>query len=38
MMTENVNPKDILEWYIWAGVEETCGDVPFDIGKNEPKQ
>ena len=37
MMTENVNPKDILEWYIWAGVEETCGDVPFDIGKNEPK-
>lgn len=28
-MTEEMDPKQILEWYMLAGVEETAGDEPF---------
>lgn len=28
-MSDNLGIKDILEWYLTAGVDETCGDVPF---------
>lgn len=28
-MSENLNVKEILEWYLTAGVDETCGEVPF---------
>ena len=28
-MTEEMDTKQILEWYILSGVEETAGDVPF---------
>lgn len=28
-MTEELNLKQLIEWYITAGVEETAGDVPF---------
>lgn len=24
-----MNAKEILEWYLCAGVDETCGDIPF---------
>ena len=27
--------KEILEWYMLAGVEETCGDIPFASIKEE---
>ena len=36
-MSDNLNAKDILEWYLWAGVDETCGDIPF-ILKPEAKK
>lgn len=29
IMTEDMKLKQILEWYMLAGVEETAGDVPF---------
>ena len=29
MMTENMDVRQILEWYLCAGVDETCGDVAF---------
>ena len=28
-MTEQIDIKQILEWYLWAGVDETCGSEPF---------
>ena len=31
MMKDNMNIKDILEWYIWAGVDETCGEIPLSL-------
>lgn len=30
-MTENLNLKEILDWYISAGVDETLGDIAFGI-------
>lgn len=32
-MNENMNIKQILEWYTDAGVDETCGGVPFGLDK-----
>ena len=29
MIDENLSVKDILEWYVWAGVDETLGEAPF---------
>lgn len=29
MMTEALNVKEILEWYLCAGVDETCGEEAF---------
>ena len=29
IMSEELNLKQLIEWYIAAGVEETAGDVPF---------
>ena len=37
MITEEMNTKDILEWYLQAGVEETCGNVAFNIYAKENK-
>ncbi len=31
MISEQMNIKDILEWYLLAGVDETCGNTGFDI-------
>lgn len=31
MMTEDMNIKDVLEWYCIAGVDETSGDEPFAL-------
>lgn len=33
-MIENMDVKSILEWYLVAGVDETCGDIPLSIYKN----
>lgn len=33
MNTENLNLKDILEWYVIAGVDEILGDEPFAFSK-----
>lgn len=38
-MNEDLNIRDILEWYLTAGVDETFGEVPFGLdtaGKTEP--
>lgn len=32
-MSENMNIKQILEWYGDAGVDETCGGIPFGLDK-----
>ena len=29
MSTDSMSIKDILDWYIWAGVDETVGDEPL---------
>ncbi len=29
MMTETMNAQQLLEWYLCAGVDETCGEVAF---------
>ena len=29
VMTEDMNAKELLEWYILSGVEETAGNAPF---------
>ena len=31
MEAENLTLSQILEWYVCAGVDETCGDVPFAL-------
>ena len=37
MMIENsMMLKDILDWYLWAGVDETVGDEPFAVSKAVP--
>ena len=33
-MSESLNVREILEWYLTAGVDETCGDVPFALQKD----
>ena len=33
MTEDNLSIKDILEWYIAAGVEETAGSEPFALAK-----
>ena len=30
-MNEDLNIRDILEWYLTAGVDETFGEVPFGL-------
>ena len=30
-MNEDLGIKEILEWYLTAGVDETCGEVPFAL-------
>lgn len=35
MLDENLSVKDILDWYVWAGVDETLGDEPFALAKTE---
>ncbi len=35
-MTEKIlDAKEILEWYLLAGVDETCGEIPFASSKQE---
>lgn len=34
-MNEELNLKELIEWYIAAGVEETAGDEPFAFDKKE---
>lgn len=36
-MENNLSIKEILEWYVTAGVDETFGDVPFGIDAPKPK-
>ena len=33
MVNEADSVEQVLEWYICAGVEETCGDVPLAMGQ-----
>ena len=35
MVNEADSVEQVLEWYICAGVEETCGDVPFAMAPAE---
>lgn len=28
VMNKQIDIKEVLDWYIWAGVEETCADLP----------
>lgn len=37
IMNDELNLKEILEWYLGAGVDETCSDVPFGLEKPEEK-
>lgn len=32
-MNEDLGIKEILEWYLTAGVDETCGQVPFALAE-----
>lgn len=32
-MNEDLGIKEILEWYLIAGVDETCGEVPFALAE-----
>ena len=32
-MNEDLGIKEILEWYLTAGVDETCGEVPFALAE-----
>ena len=34
-MNENLGIKEILDWYITAGVDEICGEVPFALAEPE---
>lgn len=36
-MENDLNIKEILEWYVTAGVDETFGDVPFGLEVPQPK-
>ena len=36
-MESVLNIKDVLEWYVIAGVDETCGDSCFEVLKPEQK-
>lgn len=35
-MNSEMDVKELIEWYIAAGVEETAGDYPFAFDKKEP--
>lgn len=37
MIAEQMNIKDILDWYLLAGVDETCGNVAFNIAVKDEK-
>ena len=37
-MSESLNVREILEWYLTAGVEETCGEVPFALEATNTQQ
>lgn len=34
-MTDEMDLKSVLDWYVWAGVEETAGGVPFALAVEE---
>ena len=36
-MEDNLNIRQILEWYVTAGVDETFGEVPFGLEAPKPK-
>lgn len=36
MIENSMMLKDILDWYLWAGVDETVGDEPFAVSKAVP--
>lgn len=36
-MSDNLSAKDILEWYLCAGVDETCGEIPFVLQSDAKK-
>ncbi len=37
MMTTQLSVKEILDWYIAAGVDATCGEEPFGLSSSEGK-
>ena len=36
-MENNLSIREILEWYVTAGVDETFGEVPFGLEAPKPK-
>lgn len=34
-MNKQINIREALDWYLWAGVNETCGDLPCLTGEAE---
>lgn len=34
-MNKQINIREALDWYLWAGVNETCGDLPCLTGETE---
>ena len=34
-MDKQINIRETLDWYLWAGVNETCGDLPCLINDTE---
>ena len=36
-MEDDLNIREILEWYVFAGVDETFGEVPFGLDTPKPK-
>ena len=33
-MNKQINIRELLDWYIMAGVVETCGDLPVILNAN----
>ena len=36
IMNNEMSVREMLEWYLAAGVDETLGEVPFGIAEEEP--
>lgn len=34
-MDKQINIQEVLDWYLWAGVDETCSDLPCITGADE---